>query len=63
MKKYILSQPGCSKCKSLAATVPDAVVIELDQTLLLSLARSLNIASLPIVVLSGDVDELANIIK
>jgi hypothetical protein len=51
------------KCKSLAAQCPDAVVIELDQTLLLSLARALNIASLPIVVLSGDVDELANTIK
>lgn len=63
MKKYILSQPGCSKCKTLAAQVPDAVAIELDQTLLLSLARALNIASLPIVVLSGDVDELANTIK
>jgi hypothetical protein len=51
------------KCKSLAAQCPDAVVIELDQTLLLSLARSLNIASLPIVVLSGDVDELAERLK
>ena len=63
MRKIILSQPGCNKCKSLAASCPDAEVVELDQALLLSLARAVNITSLPIVVLTGDVEELKEIIK
>ena len=63
MRKIILSQPGCIKCKSLAASCPDAEVVELDQALLLSLARAVNITSLPIVVLTGDVEDLAQQIK
>lgn len=63
MRKIILSQPGCSKCKSLAASCPDAEVVELDQALLLSLARAVSITSLPIVLLSGDVEELKEIMK
>ena len=63
MRKIILTQPGCVKCKSLAARCPDAEVVELDQALLLSLARAVNITSLPIVVLTGDVDELGAKIK
>lgn len=63
MRKIILSMPNCSKCKSLATQVPDAEVVELDQALLLSLARAVNISSLPIVVLTGDVDELSAKIK
>lgn len=63
MRKIILSQTGCSRCKSLAAQVPDAEVVELDQALLLSLARATNITSLPIVLLTGDVDELCAKIK
>lgn len=63
MRKIILSQPGCSKCKSLAANCPDAEVVELDQALLLSLARAVNITSLPIVVLTGDVEELSESLK
>lgn len=63
MRKIILSQSGCSKCKSLAASCPDAEVVELDQALLLSLARAVNITSLPIVLLSGDIEELKETIK
>lgn len=63
MRKIILSQPGCSKCKSLATSCPDAEVVELDQALLLSLARAVNITSLPIVLLSGDVTELEGVLK
>lgn len=63
MRKIILSQPGCSRCKSLAAQVPDAEVVELDQAVLLTLARTLQIQTLPIVVLtSGIVDELAEVL-
>lgn len=64
MRKIILSQQGCSKCKSLAAQCPDAEVIELAPDKLLMLARELNIQSLPIIVLAnGDVDELAEALK
>ena len=63
MRKIILSQPSCSKCKSLATQCPDAEVVELDQATLLSLARALNITSLPIVVMTGVVEELAEKLK
>lgn len=63
MRKIILSQPGCSKCKSLASQCPDAEVVELPVDKLLMLARELNIQSLPIVVLSGESHELAEVLK
>lgn len=63
MRKIILSQPGCSRCKSLAAQVPDAEVVELAPDKLLMLARELNIQSLPIVLLIGDVEDLAGVLK
>lgn len=63
MRKIILSQEGCSKCKSLAAQCPDAEVVELAPDKLLMLARELNIQSLPIVVLAGDPQELAEVLK
>lgn len=63
MRIIILSQPGCTKCKSLSARFADAEVVELDQATLLSLARALNITSLPIVVLSGDNEELTEFMK
>lgn len=59
MRKIILSMPNCSKCKSLATQCPSAEVVELDQATLLALARALNITSLPIVVMTGAVEELA----
>ena len=63
MRKIILSQTGCSRCKSLAAQVPDAEVVELAPDKLLMLARELNIQSLPIVILTGDVEDLAGVLK
>jgi len=63
MRKIILSQPGCSKCKSLSALCPDAEVVELPMESLLSFARQLNIKSLPIVVMTGELEELAQKIK
>ena len=63
MRKIILSMPGCSRCKSLAAQCPDAEVVELDQATLLALARPLNITSMPIVVLSGEPQDLATELK
>ena len=63
MRKIILSQQGCIKCKSLASQCPDAEVVELPADKLLMLARELNIQSLPIVVLSGEPHELAEVLK
>ena len=62
MRKIILSQQGCSKCKTLADQCPDAEVIMAQPAELLSLARMLNIQSLPIVVLTGEPQELATIL-
>lgn len=55
--------PGCSRCKSLAAQCPDAEVVEMKQELLLALARELDIRSLPIVVLTGEPQELVEKLK
>ena len=63
MRKIILSQEGCSKCNSLAAQCPDAEVVILEPETLLTIARALNIQSLPIVVLANaDPQELAKIL-
>ena len=57
MRKIILSQDGCSKCKTLASQVPDAEV-ETDTATIINLARALNIRELPIIVLAnGELDE------
>ena len=63
MRKIIISQPGCSRCKMLHEQLPDAEVVEMKQELLLALARELDIRSLPIVALTGDPQELAEKLK
>ena len=63
MRKIILSQEGCSKCKTLASQVPDAEVVMPQPSELLSLARMLNIQSLPIVILTGEPQDLARVLK
>lgn len=63
MRKIILSQPGCTRCKRVAAQCPDAEVVEMPVNSLLAFARELHIQSLPIVVLTGDEQELAEVLK
>ena len=63
MRKIILSQPGCSRCKRLAEAHSSAEVIELPVNTLLAFARELKIQSLPIVVLTGEEDELDKALK
>lgn len=64
MRKIIISQQNCGRCKMLAMRVPDAEVIELDQPTLLTLARALDVRSLPMVVLSDEsIEALAEKIK
>lgn len=63
MRKIILSQEGCSKCKTLAAQCPDAEVVILEPAILLTLARALNIQTLPIVILVDEPQNLAEVLK
>lgn len=63
MRKIILSQEGCTRCKALSSLCPDAEVVELPVDKLLMLARELDIKSLPIVILTGEPQELAEILK
>lgn len=63
MRKIILSQPGCSRCKTLANMCPDTEVIELEPAILLTLARALNIQTLPIVILVDEPQKLAEVLK
>lgn len=63
MRKIILSQQGCSKCKTLADQCPDAEVVIPQPAELLQIARMLNIQSLPIVVLTGEPQELGDILN
>lgn len=63
MRKIIISQNGCSRCKMLHEQVPDTEVVEIKQELLLALARELDIRSLPIVVLVGEPQEVVGVLK
>lgn len=63
MRKIILSQEGCSKCKTLAEQCPDAEVAILEPATLLTIARTLDIRSLPIIVLTGEPQELLEKLK
>ena len=63
MRKIILSQPGCARCKRVAEQNPDAEVIEMPVNSLLAFARELHIQSLPIVVLTGEEQELSDVLK
>ena len=62
MRKIILSQEGCSKCKTLAAQCPDAEVIKAEPSELLQFARLVGIQSMPFVVVTGEPQELAKIL-
>lgn len=63
MRKIIIGTDGCSKCKMLSISSPDAELIKLPNDVLLALAKETNILSLPIVILSGSVDELEKVLN
>ena len=59
----IITMPGCTKCRMLKDMCPDTEAVELDQATLLSFARAAGIQSMPFVVLIGEPQELAKVIK
>lgn len=54
---------NCQKCEMLKAQCPDAEVVEMPADKLLMLARELDIKSLPILLLTGEPQELAGVLK
>ena len=58
MRTIIIGQPGCSQCKMLAMSCPDAEKLEPQPAELMALAQMLGVKSLPIVVCTGELGEL-----
>lgn len=58
MKTIIIGQPGCSQCKMLSMTCPYADKLEPQPADLMALAKILGVKSLPIVVCTGELQEL-----
>lgn len=63
MKATIISIPLCSKCESLKAQCPDVESVTMQPTELLPFARAVGLREMPFVVISGDVEELRNLLK
>lgn len=66
MRKIIIGQANCHKCKTLKEQNPDAEYIEVAQddfVNLLVFARMVNIQSMPFVVIVGEQDELEKVLK
>ena len=63
MKQYIITMPGCQKCKMLKAQNPDVDSVELDPLDILNFARAVGIKSLPFIVTVGEPDELHEQLK
>lgn len=63
MRSIIVGMAGCSKCKTLKASSPDAEYVEVQPAEILALARALNIQSMPFVVCVGETNELEKIFK
>ena len=58
MKKIIVSIDGCSKCKMLKELCPGLEYVTLTPDELLPFARAVGVSQMPIVVISGEVDEI-----
>ena len=64
MEAKIVTMTGCHKCRTLKDLCPDTQCVEgIDESVLLAFARAANLRSLPFLVISGEPDELAKIIK
>ena len=63
MKKIIVSIENCQKCEMLKAQCPDAEVVKAEPSELLQFARLVGIQSMPFVVVIGEPNELAEVLK
>lgn len=58
MKKVIVSVDGCTKCKMLKELCPGLECVTMTPEELLPFARAVGVSQMPIVVISGEVDEI-----
>ena len=63
MRKIIISMNSCQKCEMLKAQCPDAEVIKAEPSELLQFARVAGIQGMPFVVCTGEINELAEVLK
>lgn len=63
MRKIIISMENCQKCEMLKAQCPDAEVVKADPSELLQFARLVGIQNMPFVVVTGEPQELAEMLK
>ena len=63
MRKIIISMENCQKCEMLKAQCPDVEVVKAQPSELLQFARMVGIQSMPFVVVTGEPNELAGVLK
>lgn len=63
MRKIIVGINGCGKCKRLKELNPDAEYVEANPQAIIPLARELQFAEMPFVVIAGSVEELDGSLK
>ena len=63
MRKIIVSMENCQRCEMLKAQCPDAEVVKAEPSELLQFARLVGIQSMPFLVVTGELNELAEVLK
>lgn len=63
MKKIIIAIPNCPKCEMLKAQCPDAEAVKAEPSELLQFARLVGIQNMPFVIVTGEPQELAEVLK
>lgn len=62
MRKIIVGIDNCPRCKMLKELCPQAEYIEVKPQDILLAARELKLTSMPFVVMTGEVDELKEVL-
>lgn len=63
MRKIIISIENCQKCEMLKAQCPDAEVVKAEPSELLQFARLVGIQDMPFLVVTGETNDLAKVLK
>ena len=63
MKATIISIENCHRCNTLKTLCPDTDAVTIQPAELLPFARAVGLREMPFVVVSGDVEELAKLLK